>query len=302
MKILNFGSLNIDHVYHVDEIVKPGETISSQRLDMYCGGKGLNQSVAVRRAGSQLFHAGKIGEDGDMLIKLLKESGVNTDYILQSCQATGHAIIQVNNEGQNSIVLYSGANYDIEQSFIDRVLMHFESGDLLLIQNEIGNISVLMKKAYEIGMQIAFNPSPVNTQLLQYPLQYVHWFFLNEIEGYELTGKKEPSEIAMKLRNKYPQCTVVLTLGKEGVHYQDSKCIVKHGIYRVNKVDTTAAGDTFTGYFLAGIEQKLDIHEILRRASIAASIAVSRVGAAPSIPLLEEVLQANLEPENAVCI
>jgi ribokinase len=299
MKILNFGSLNLDYVYHVDNIVKAGETILSQRLDTYCGGKGLNQSVSIKRAGSQLFHAGKIGKDGGMLKKMLEDSGVNIEYILQSSQVTGHAVIQIDKNGQNSIVLYSGANYDIDRDFIDRVLMQFNLGDLLLLQNEISNVAVIMEKAHEKGMKIALNPSPINAKLFQYPLKYVDWFFLNEIEGYDLTGKNKPEEIVMELRNKYPQSAVVLTLGKKGVYYQDVECILKHGIYKVDKVDTTAAGDTFIGYFLAGIAQELEISEILRRASVASSIAISRAGAAQSIPKLEEVMQANLEPENS---
>lgn len=298
MKLLNFGSLNIDHVYSVEHLVQPGETILSRKMEKFCGGKGLNQSIAIARAGCPVSHAGKIGTDGDVLIDLLSSSGVDTRQIKRSAEPTGHAVIQVDSSGQNCILLYSGANSDIDNDFVDSVLSEYGNGDLLLLQNEITHLPYIMRKAYEKGIRIVLNPSPVDENLLAYPLELVSWFILNEIEGHVLTGKTDPEEIADALLRKYPKSAVVLTLGRKGVYYKDSKVCARHGVYRVKPVDTTAAGDTFTGFFLSGICQGLSIQETLRRASIASSIAVSRKGAAPSIPTLQEVLDAGLELES----
>jgi ribokinase len=290
MKILNFGSLNIDYVYHVDHFVRPGETILSNNLEVFCGGKGLNQSIAISRAGVSVFHAGNIGKDGEILKDCLEKSGVDITFLRKSDKLSGHAIIQVDKSGQNCIILHSGANYDTNEDFIDEVLCNFEKGDIVLLQNEINNIQYIMKKAYQKGLKIAFNPSPINKDIVNYPLQYVDWFILNEIEGNELSSKIVEEDIADKLLDKYPSCAVVLTLGKKGVCYKDNKQIVSHGIYDVKVEDTTAAGDTFTGYFLAGIIKELEVNEILRQASIASSISVSRMGASESIPVLDDVL------------
>ena len=297
MKILNFGSLNLDHVYSVGHIVRPGETILSDRLESGCGGKGLNQSIAVSRAGGSVFHAGKIGPDGHLLREALENAGVNTDFLSQSSLPTGHAIIQVDRNGQNSIVLYSGANHDIDEPYLNGVLSHFQAGDLLMLQNEISNMPEIMQAAHARGIQIALNPSPISKDLLEYPLNDVKWFLLNEIEGEALTGKTTPQGIADSLLGRYPGSAVVLTLGRRGVHYQDAERTVRHGVYRVDPIDTTAAGDTFTGFFIAGVSQKLKMEEILRRASVASSLAVSRKGASQSIPSLEEVLQSHLALE-----
>lgn len=295
MKLLNFGSLNIDYVYSVEHFVQPGETLSSNKLERFCGGKGLNQSIAIARAGVPVWHAGKIGGEGGMLLELLRQAGVDTSNVEKSERMTGHAIIQVDQTGQNCILLHGGANTDIEEAFIDRVLAQFGEGDILLLQNEQNNLPYLMERAHARGLRIACNPSPIDRGLLQYPFTYVKWFILNEIEGNALTGKSEPEDIADTLLDRYPHAAVVLTLGKQGVLYRDAETSLRHGIYRVKPVDTTGAGDTFTGYFLAGICQGLSIEEILRRASVASSIAVSRKGAAPSIPVLQEVLDAKVE-------
>ena len=299
MKILNFGSLNLDFVYSVRHFVRPGETISSTGRQIFCGGKGLNQSAALAKAGANVFHAGKIGAGGEMLLACLKEAGADTRYVLCDEEAeTGHTIIQVDESGQNCIILFGGTNRLITPEEAEHVLKDFGEGDILLLQNEISSVPEIMRKAAGKGMRIALNPSPISEELFRYPLELVTWFLLNEIEGYELTGRKEPEEIADELLRRYPQSRVVLTLGKDGVLYRDAELTARHGIYRVNRVDTTAAGDTFTGYFLAGEAEGIPVAETLRRASVASSIAVSRAGAAPSIPRVEEVLRARLEPVN----
>ena len=141
MKVLNFGSLNIDYVYDVDDFVKKGETISSKDLNVFCGGKGLNQSVALAKAGAEVYHAGMIGEDGKFLLDLLKEAGVNIDnVVIRDDIRTGNAIIQRNKSGDNCIILFSGANRSITKDYVDRVLSGFEKGDYIVLQNEISEL------------------------------------------------------------------------------------------------------------------------------------------------------------------
>lgn len=298
MKILNIGSLNNDYVYTVKHFVNPGETIESEKLEMFIGGKGLNQSIAAARAGAQVTHVGKIGQDGENLKAALLCDGVNVDYLEKSRLKSGHAIIQVEHSGQNNIILYGGANHDIDSALIDKALASADRDDILLLQNEITNIAYIMQKAYEKGLRIAFNPSPVTQGIADYPLEYVHWFILNEVEGQMLAGTDQPGEITNELLKKYSGCAVVLTLGKKGVLYADGQITARHGVYDVPLIDTTGAGDTFTGYFLAGVAAGRTVDECLRLASVAASIAVSHKGASPSIPTIKEVLAAHL-PQKA---
>ena len=294
MKILNFGSLNIDYVYKVEHFVRPGETISSQELSTFCGGKGLNQSIAIAKAGATVYHAGCIGRDGEILKEALQNNNVNTDYIEYVNSPSGHAIIQVDKGGQNCIILFSGANNLITEKYVDNILNNFDKDDILLIQNEINCIPYIMEKSYKKGLKIVLNPSPINDKIKELPLQYVSYFILNEIEGNEITGQTEAEKILDELLSKYPESSVVLTLGKNGVIFRDKNSCAEHGIYDVWVVDTTAAGDTFTGYFLALLTEGLTIENILEKASIASSISVSRAGAANSIPFRSEVEESKL--------
>lgn len=291
MKILCFGSLNIDYVYTVDHFVTPGETISSLGLKTFPGGKGLNQAVALAKAGADCYLAGKIGGDGVALIDALNEYGVNTKYLrIDESIPTGHAIIQVNKAGENCIIIHGGANRQITERDIDCVLADFEAGDILLLQNEISNVDYLIRSAHEKGMKVALNPSPIDENLKSMDeLRYISWFILNEIEGYELSREKEPEKICKALRSMYPGSTIVLTLGKDGVLYFDGERFASHGIYDVPVVDTTAAGDTFVGYFLSCTVEGLGVEERLEIASKASSITVSRAGASSSVPYRREL-------------
>ncbi len=291
MKILSFGSLNLDHVYAVPHFVQPGETLSSQSLATHCGGKGLNQSIALARAGANVYHAGGIGiEDGSPLLELLKSSGVNTEFVKSLPCPTGHAIIQVNENGQNCILLYGGANQQVSKDQIDDTLSHFAAGDMVILQNEINNLAYLMETAGKKGMIIVFNPSPMTPELLTLPLNYVQYFLLNEIEAQALNGSQvSDEELAGELLKKYPRSHIVVTLGSNGCVYADKDRTCYCPAYRVSAVDTTAAGDTFTGYFVEGISEGKDIDSVLQDASKAAAIAVTRPGAAVSIPTRQEV-------------
>ncbi len=295
MKVLNFGSLNYDYVYSVDHIVAPGETITSSAMQMFCGGKGLNQSVALSRAGVQVYHAGMVGEDGSALIEVCKKNNVDTQHICQVDERSGNAIIQVSSKGQNSIVLFSGANRQNTKDFVDKVLATMQAGDILLLQNEINLIDYIIEQAYKKQLYIILNPSPFDEALKQCDLTKVSLFLLNEVEGMQITGFQNTSDILDNMRLRYPNASVTLTLGKSGVVCLHENKVYQHGIYNVPVVDTTAAGDTFTGFFVAGLLHQKPMAEVLRIASVASSIAVSRKGAVASIPYMQEVLSVNLE-------
>ena len=294
MKILNFGSLNIDYVYKVDHIVQKGETQHSISRSVFSGGKGLNQSIALAKAGIPVYHAGMIGEDGDILLETCKENGVNTEFIRQIPGPGGHTVIQVDKDGQNCILLFGGANRSITREFVDEVLASFEKGDIILLQNEINELDYIIDKASEKGMMIILNPSPFDDNLKVCDLTKVSLFLVNEIEGYQITGEKEPEKILAAVKEKYPSAKIVLTLGGEGSAYQDETGIYRQGIFKVKAVDTTAAGDTFTGYFISSIIDGMPVQEGLELAAKASAIAVSRPGATASIPLKKEVLECNL--------
>jgi ribokinase len=288
-KILNIGSLNSDHVYTVPRFVTAGETLAAETLKYFPGGKGLNQSVALSRAGAAVFHAGKTGPDGAPLIAWLRDCGVDVRFIRSDGSVTGHAVIQVTPDGQNCILLYHGANFELERPYLNEVFSSFEKGDILVLQNEVNDISYMMEQAAHKGMRIAFNPSPFDASLRNLPLDLVSWFILNEIEGCGISGKKIPRDILTSMHASFPNAAIILTLGEDGVLYRDSKQELAHGIYRVKVVDTTAAGDTFAGYFIAGIGAGKEPVEALRLSSIASALAVSRPGASSSIPARDEV-------------
>lgn len=292
MKILCFGSLNIDYVYKLPHVVMKGETISSRSLNIYPGGKGLNQSIALGKAGASVFHAGAIGEDGKFLVDCLNEAGVDTTFvkIIPGIQS-GHAIIQNDDEGDNCILLHGGANQAITKEQVEETFAAFEEGDYLILQNEINELKYIVEKAHEKGMQIVLNPSPMNEIITKLPLEYITYFLLNEIEAGQILGKEieEPEEIIAALAEKFPKAKVVLTLGSDGSVFLDGEKVVKQGIYKVETVDTTAAGDTFTGYFIAGEAKGQEVEKSMDMAARASSIAVSRPGAGVSIPTLDEV-------------
>ena len=289
MRVLNFGSMNLDYVYTVDHMVLPGETQNSQEMNTFLGGKGFNQSTALAKAGVEVYHAGLIGEEGKIFRETAKEYGIRDEYIQVCDEKNGHTIIQVDKNGQNCILLYGGANRAITREFVDEVLIGFEKGDIILLQNEINELDYIIDKAYEKGMQIFLNPSPFDGALDACDLNKISCFLLNEIEGGQIAGETEPDKIIDGILAKYENAKVVLTLGGDGSVYADKEKRCHQPIYKVETVDTTAAGDTFTGYFIAGLIQGKTVEETMRMCAIAAGIAVSRPGAAPSIPYMEEV-------------
>ena len=289
MKIYNFGSLNVDRVYGVEDFVRAGETILAKSLSFFPGGKGLNQTIALARAGANVYHVGCIGRDGGILKETLVENQVPLTYVKELDADGGHTALQVSESGQNAIIVYSGTNHMLTEEFIDEVMQTIEPGDYVLMQNEINLVPYIIRKAKEAGAQVALNPSPITKELTTYPLELVDLFIVNEIEGEALTGEREPEKILHVFREKYPHAKIVLTLGSEGSCYQDETTFATQEIYKNTVVDTTGAGDTYCGYLLTCLMEGVPVKEALNMATAASSIAVSRQGAAPSIPKREEV-------------
>ena len=290
MKVLNFGSLNLDYVYQVDHMVTPGETLASAGMETFLGGKGFNQSVALARAGVPVFHAGLIGEDGGAFLTACESSGVDARYIRAVPGRTGHTIIQVDRNGQNCILLYGGSNRLVTREYVDEVLSDFSQGDLLILQNEINLLDYIIDQAWNKGLQIVLNPSPFDRALDSCDLGKVSYLLLNEVEGEQLCRASEPEQILSEILRQYPEMKIVLTLGEKGAVYGDKSTRCRQAACTIGPVvDTTAAGDTFTGYFVAGILADLPIQENLARCALASGIAITRPGAISSIPTRAEI-------------
>jgi len=292
MKILNIGSINIDKTYTVDHFVQPGETLTSDNLEVFCGGKGLNQSIALAAAGATVSHLGAVGGDGDFLIKIMNGRSVDTSTVRKTDVSSGHAIIQVNKDGQNCILLFSGSNHLLQKEWIDDALKDYNEGDWILLQNETNCLDEAMREAAKRKVNIAFNPSPMDERILSLPLELVSCFFINEIEGEALSGEKGKDKIIDKLLDKYPHAKFVLTLGKNGACYADSTSKIYQPCFPCKVLDTTGAGDTFTGFFLANYINGTPLANCMLIATMASTIQISRDGASVAIPSSDEVMTA----------
>ena len=297
-KLLCFGSLNIDYTYTVPHFVTPGETLPAEGMQIFSGGKGLNQSVALARAGLDVSLAGAIGEDGRFLLEQLHAAGVDTRHVSVLSQVrTGHAIIQNDPSGDNCILVYGGANHCTTREQADRALADFSAGDMLVVQNEINDLDYILRAADAAGLAIAMTPAPMTDAVRRLPLDCVDYLFLNEIEGGQLLNgeidpEAEPIRAARELRRRYGPGAVILTLGEQGAVYADGREECRQAAIPAQAVDTTGAGDTFMGYFLAGCFEEMSVREAMVYASQAAAIAITRHGASPAIPTRDEVRAA----------
>ena len=282
-RVFNLGSLNVDHVYRVPHFVRPGETLAAASLERLPGGKGFNQSVALARAGTAVVHGGRVGCGAEWLRDRLAAEGADVARLLPCGDEAGHAVIQVDGAGQNSILLFGGANRAVRPGDLPAFLDGAGPGDFLLCQNETSAVPDALLLAREKGLAVAFNPAPMGPEVEGYPLEAVDWLFVNETEANELGA-------SASLRSRCPRARLVLTLGAEGV-----VCVAPDGTEtraaapRVRAVDTTAAGDTFIGYFLAAVAGGMPLPAALERACRAAALSVTRPGAADSVPYAREL-------------
>ncbi len=291
MKILNYGSCCIDNVYAVQDFVKPGETIASLGFTVHPGGKGLNQSIAMANAGATVVHAGKVGQDGVWLKDLLRDKGVNVDALDVIDGPSGHANIQVSAEGENAIVIVGGSNREITPDDFPKAFASAEAGDFLLLQNEVSHLADIMQYGHDKGLRIVFNAAPMTPEVLELPLALIEFLIVNETEAMALADSTsdDPEILLPALRAKLPETNFILTLGSDGVVYSGAHETVSQAAFPADAVDTTGAGDTFTGFFLAALAEGLTMPACLELACKAASISVTRPGAATGIPMRSEI-------------
>jgi len=289
IRVLNIGSVNMDHVYAVDHFVRAGETLASARYGLFAGGKGFNQSIALARAGAPTRHVGAVGRDAGWLIERLRSEGVDVAHLRMTDHPTGHAVIQVAPTGENAIVLHGGANASVSGEDVERALASCAPGDFLLAQNETGAVAEAIRKGKRHGLRVVFNPAPMSPAVRDYPLQDVDLFILNETEAEGLVGQRVPERVRDALAASYPRAATVLTLGREGAVFMDSAGMLREPGVAVEAVDTTAAGDTFIGFFLAEFMRTGEPARALALGCRAAAISVTRPGAADSIPWLKEI-------------
>ncbi|WP_171124103.1 MULTISPECIES: ribokinase [unclassified Ruegeria] len=289
MTIWNLGSINADMIYDVPHLPGPGETLSANRLDRFLGGKGANMSVAAARAGAQVAHVGAVGSDGRWALDRLTEYGVDTRHIAQVDVPTGHAIIAVDAEGENNIILFQGANHAISQDQLGQALSSASRGDLLVMQNETNLQVEAAKMGREMGLTVCYAAAPFQADAVQAVLPYLDFLILNEVEADQLRQATGQSVSDLKVEH------VIVTLGSKGARYHHRAAASDFPAYKVQPVDTTGAGDTFTGYVLAGMDRGMPIPQAISQANRAAALMVTRHGTADVIPDLKEVRDAKLD-------
>ncbi|HSH56924.1 MAG TPA: ribokinase, partial [Halomonas sp.] len=291
----NFGSINLDHVYRVPHLVAPGETLASHGYSVGLGGKGANQSLAMARAAGAVSHWGRLGRQDAWARDALSRSGVDVERVTLLDGPSGHAIIQVDDQGENAIILFSGANHGTTQQELAELVATTQPGDWLLLQNECSGLETLIPLAVEHGLKVAFNPAPMESSVARLPLPLCSLLFVNRTEAALLVGlpvESSAQALLDALATQLPETEVVLTLGDEGAWHQYRRLRRHQPALPVVAVDTTGAGDTFIGYYLAALQAGLPIEECMRRAATAAALGVQRPGAAASIPTLDDVQRA----------
>ena len=281
--IYNLGSINIDHIYRVPHFPAPGETLLSDRYSKGLGGKGANQSIAIARAGGQVVHIGAIGDDALWMRDMLAEAGADTAGIAVLKSATGHAIINVDAGGENNIVLYDGANTLVSEGQISAALATAKAGDWFLLQNEVNNGPFAAKLARAKGLKVAYVAAPFDADKVQKMLPFVDLLSVNEGEAAMVCEALGVSE------DEIPVEKLLITRGSAGISYRDGASRYTQAAFAVEAVDTTGAGDTFMGYFMAQLDGGKSPQEALRMAAAAAALKVTKKGTAEAIPLLEDV-------------
>ncbi|MGJ8615947.1 MAG: ribokinase [Sulfitobacter sp.] len=283
--IWNLGSINVDNFYALTHLPGPGETLAATRFDQGLGGKGANMSVAAARAGARIEHIGAVGQDGKWAVERLLEYGVDTRHVSILDTATGHANINVDQDGENNIVLFAGANHGITDQMIGAALTEASPGDVLLMQNETLGQSFAARTAKTLGLKVAYAAAPFVAEAIMSIMDQIDLLVLNEVEEAQLL------EAAGTSLHDLPIANIVVTLGSDGCKWvsNTAKTIETYAAYKVQTVDTTGAGDTFTGYLVAGLDRGMEMPAAIDLASKAGALMVMRHGTADVIPDLKEV-------------
>lgn len=290
MTIWNLGSINADIVYSMPHLPQAGETLSAQSLARFLGGKGANMSVAAARAAAHVCHIGAVGADGAWAVERLLEYGVDTRFITQVDPDTGHAIIAVDPQGENQIILYPGANQAISEDQIGLALSQAQAGDWLLMQNETSGQTRAAEIGSELGLRIAYAAAPFSSGAVQQVLPHTDLLILNEVEAAQLSEAMGMPAVALGVKD------VIITRGAAGCDWYSSETQAQHHFDAVSvvPVDTTGAGDTFTGYVVAGLDRGMPMSQAIHLALQAAALMVTRHGTADVIPDLKDIENARL--------
>ena len=283
-KLVNLGSLTIDHVYGVPNLASAGETVACRSHAVFPGGKGLNQSLAAARAGAAVVHAGCVGADGGWLRGELAGAGVDVALVREVETPSGHAVIQVNPQGENAIVIAGGANRVLTPTDREAAFARCGPDDWLLLQNEINDLDAVLAGAQATGCRVAFNVAPADGREPGYDLGGVALLILNEVEAAALAGVSEPDAALEVLCRRHRACDVVITLGRDGLRHGRDDERLRLGAFAADAVDETAAGDAFVGYLMAALLEGGTMREALVLGSAAGALAVTKAGAASSIP------------------
>lgn len=281
MAIHNLGSINIDHSYRLPHLPAPGETVASGQLVTGLGGKGANQSIAIARAGGRVHHIGRIGPEGGWTVDRLAADGVEVSHVTPCATPTGHAIIAVDDQGENAIILFPGANHEITAQDADRALAAANRGDWLLLQNETSAGVAAARMARDRGLRVCYCAAPFDSAAVAEILPLADLLSVNEVEAAQLARDLPGGAFDTVAR--------LVTYGRRGAAWIEDGQEIRVPAFEVTPVDTTGAGDTFLGFALAGIDSGQDIPSALRRAAAAAALQVTRPGAAEAIPSGEEV-------------
>jgi len=283
MTIFNLGSINADHVYRVPHLPGPGETLAATLMQTGLGGKGANMSVAAARAGSHVAHIGAIGSDGIWARNRLLEYGVDTRHIAELDVPTGHAIINVDDAGENAITLFAGANQAISEDSVANVLSTGSTGDILVTQNETNAQGVAAKVGSKLGFRVCYAAAPFDASAVKAVVPYLDFLILNAVEAKQLEQALGVSIEELDVAD------IIITLGSDGARWISEGVDQHFAAIKVDPVDTTGAGDTFTGYVLAGLDRGLTMGQSISLAMRAAALMVMRMGTADVIPDLKEV-------------
>ena len=285
MTIWNLGSINLDLIYGVDQLPGRGETVSAETKSEFLGGKGTNMSVAAARAAAHVCHIGAVGPDGRWAVDRLLEYGVDTRHIAQIDTPTGHAIVAVETSGENQIIIFSGANRAIPAETVRSALAEAQTGDLLVLQNETNAQAETAKLGQEMGLTVCYAAAPFDAGAVERVLPYLDFLILNEVEAQQLEAALGAPVSSLSVKD------IIVTKGAEGAEWISTKT-GSNQVFparKVKPVDTTGAGDTFTGYVLAGMDRGMPMAQSISQAILAASIMVTRHGTADVIPDLKDI-------------
>jgi ribokinase len=295
--ILVIGSLNMDLVTLTPQLPKPGETIHGHQFKTVPGGKGANQAAAIARLGSWVAMVGRVGKDafGEQLVGSLSEMGVDTQNIRIDPEATtGIATILVDDQGENSIVVTAGANYQVSEQDIDRIDGLFSKSKFLVLQLEIplNVVDYAIKKARKNDVQIVLTTAPAYPNAKEF-LKDVNYLMLNETEAQVYTGRnvenEQDAENAVRDLLSLGVPVVILTLGKRGALLGADDQVTRVPTWEVEVVDTTAAGDAFAGGFTVALSEGQSLKEAVKYANAVGALTVTRLGAQTSLPSAAEV-------------